>query len=155
VYISCRAKDGLQPVVFLNLKVFIEQKKSMQELEVIVNFYFDWVVENMMIPGHVENWLIVIDMKDVALTQLPISSLKGFIKSLQSNFRGRMYRLIACNSHLILRTFWNAVCSWLDQFVQQKIIICGYHDCTKNLLEYIDIDDLEVKYGGNKPNITE
>ena len=54
----------------------------MQELEVIVNYYYDWVVENMMGPGHVENWMIVIDMKDVSLTQLPISSLKGFIKSL-------------------------------------------------------------------------
>jgi hypothetical protein len=36
-----------------------------------------------MVPGHVENWMIVIDMKDVALTQLPVTSLKGFIKSLQ------------------------------------------------------------------------
>lgn len=125
-------------MIVLNIKKFISQNKTVAELEDIACFYFKWIVDNMMVPGHIEGWLVIIDMKDVGITQLPVKQLKGFIKSLQGNFRGRMFRTIAVNSHWLLRGVWNAAWSWLDPFVQQKIIICGYYDCTSNLLDYLD-----------------
>lgn len=83
----------------------------------IACYFFDWVVQNFMVSGHIESWLVIMDFKDVGITQLPVKSLKGFVKSLQSNFRGRMFRMIAINSHWVLRALWNAVWSWLDEFV--------------------------------------
>ena len=152
-YFGGRAKKGHQPVIVLNIKKFISQNKTVAELEDIACFYFKWIVDNMMVPGHIEGWLVIIDLKDVGITQLPIKQLKGFIKSLQGNFRGRMFRTIAVNSHWLLRGVWNAAWSWLDSFVQQKIIICGYYDCTSNLLNYLDEQTLEKKYGGQKPDL--
>lgn len=64
-----------------------------------------------------------------------------------------MFRLMAVNSPLLLKAAWGIVYSWLDEFVQQKIIICGTKSVAKNLLEYIDENELEVQYGGKKPNI--
>lgn len=79
-----------------------------------------------MLPGHVENWILVVDMKEVGITELPVSKLKGFLKAMQQRFRGRMYRVLAINSHWLLRAFWNMVISWMDAFIQQKIIVSGY-----------------------------
>lgn len=108
----------------------------------------------MLVRGRVESWFIIIDCKDVYISQVPITSLQGFIVSLQKNFRGRMFRLTAVNSPLLLKAGWAMVYSWLDEFVQQKLIICGSKSLKKNLLEYIDENELEKKFGGNKPDIT-
>ena len=52
--------------------------------------------------------------------------------------------MIAVNSHWLLRGFWNIVWKWLDEFIQQKIILCGYgEECVKNCLEYVDEEVLE------------
>ena len=56
----------------LDIKKFTSQNKSVEELEDIACFYFKWVVDNLMVPGHIEGWLVIIDMKDVGITQLPV-----------------------------------------------------------------------------------
>ena len=50
----------------------------------------------------------------------------------------------------MLRALWNVVWTWVDDFIKQKIIICGYNDCKKILLEYISEDVLEEQYGGKR-----
>jgi len=101
------------------------------------------VVRYLIVPGHIESWLVVIDFKNVSLTQIPVKQLKGFIKALQVNFRGRLYRMISINSHWLLRGLWNAVYSWFDEYIKKKITICGYKDATSTLLQCIREEDLE------------
>ena len=48
---------------------------------------------------------------------MPVKQLKGVVKALNHHFRGRMFRTIAVNSHWLLRTFWNIVWGWLDEFI--------------------------------------
>ena len=64
-----------------------------------------------------------------------------------------MFKMMAINSPLLLKAAWVVVYSWLDEFVQQKIVICGTKSVAKNLLEYIDENELEEQYGGKKPRI--
>ena len=80
-------------------------------------FYFDWIIKNYLLPGHVENWILIVDMAGVGITQLPVSKLKGFLKAMQVSFRGRMYRVLGINSHWLLRAFWTALMSWMDAFI--------------------------------------
>lgn len=154
LYVSGRCKRGHQPVIVINIKKFIEQKKTVTQLQEISTYFFDWVERYMLVKGHVESWFLIIDCKDVSVSQVPVTSLQGFIVSLQKNFRGRMFRLVAINSPLLLKAAWAIVYSWLDEFVQQKLIICGSKSLAKNLLEYIDDSQLEMKFGGKLPNIT-
>ena len=55
----------------------------------------------------------------------------------------------------MLRALWNVVWTWVDDFIKQKIIICGYNDCQKTLLEYISEDVLEEQYGGKIKKIVD
>lgn len=55
-----------------------------------------------------------------------------------------MFRLVLVNAPFVLKAAWNIIYNWLDEFVQQKIILCGTKSVGKNLLEYIDEKELEM-----------
>jgi hypothetical protein len=59
---------GFKPVIILNVKKFLAQKASLEELQLVGNYLFNWVIENMLVPGHIESWVVVIDFKDVGIT---------------------------------------------------------------------------------------
>ena len=146
-----RAKRGLQPIVVLNLRKFIDQSVEPEILEPMSSYFFDFVVRNYMVQGRVENWFMIIDFKGVGVTELPIRKLKTFMVGMMKKFRGRMFRCFAVDSPFLMRAVWKLVLTWVDESLQQKIIINGggYED---QLLEYIDAEELEVKYGGTKLN---
>jgi hypothetical protein len=60
---------------------------------------------------------------------------------------------MAVNSPMLMKVGWGIVYGWLDEFVQQKIVICGNKSVSKHCLEYIDETELEEQYGGKKPRI--
>ena len=80
-------------------------------------FFFDYIVQNLMCPGHVENWFILMDFKDVGVTELPVNQLKNFVAAMNRNFRGRMFRMIVANTPTVLRGAWSIIYSWLDKFI--------------------------------------
>ena len=100
------------------MKKLIKANMELSDLETIACYYFDYLINNFLLPGHVENWILIVDMKEVGITELPVSKLKGFLKAMQLRFRGRMFRVLAINSHWLLRAFWNMVISWMDAFIQ-------------------------------------
>ena len=71
----------------------------------------------MMVKGHVENWLFVLDLNNVGITQLPINQLKGILGALNRNFRGRMFRNIIINVPMVLMGTWGIIKGWSDKFV--------------------------------------
>ena len=61
IYVSGRTKRGLQPLIFLSIRKFIDQKISVEMLEVMTSYFLDFVINNYMLAGRVENWFMVID----------------------------------------------------------------------------------------------
>lgn len=49
-------------------------------------------------PGKVENWVTIIDMKGVGITEIPKTLIQKMTKPLQDLFKGRLYRLYIINS---------------------------------------------------------
>ena len=66
----------------VNVRRFIDKNVTLDEIIEASSYLFDWVVRHMMIPGRIESWLIIMDLKDVGMTQLPVKQLKGFVSSL-------------------------------------------------------------------------
>ena len=79
----------------------------------------------MLVPGHIENWIVIIDFKDVGVTEIPVKQLKSMVTALNRNFRGRMYKNVVVNTPTVLKGIWSMIFSWLDKFMQQKIIVTG------------------------------
>lgn len=110
-------------------------------------FFFDYICKNFMMDGKVENWLLIVDCGNVGVSELPIKKLKGFMSAMKQRFRSRVFRTIAIESPWLFRAVWSMFLSSLDKYIQKKIVING-PDSKNCLLEYIDISELEEKYGG-------
>jgi hypothetical protein len=142
-------------VIVFNLKRLHNISPQLEERAKCAWLFFEWVLNNMMVPGHIESWFIIMDFDGIGLTQLPVSELKGMVGSLQRNFRGRMFRNVIVNSHWLVSGLWSTVKGWLDPFVQQKILMPSSAQTKETILQYVDPGCLEVQYGGTLPTITE
>lgn len=83
-----------------------------------MKYMLQWIIENMMVPGKIESWILIQDFTDVAIYEIPGAKIKAMSAILRTYFRGRLYRMIACNSHWMLRGFWGLVWTWIDKFTQ-------------------------------------
>lgn len=70
---------------------------------------------------------------------------------MQKNYRGRLFRLFAINVHWLVRGLWKIAKNLLDEFTLSKIHIHG-NDFAEHLLQVIDENNLEQKFGGKLPN---
>jgi hypothetical protein len=82
VYVQTRCKEGHQPVVVINMMRFKALKRPHSELAQFAYFFYDEILKSMMVPGHIENWFVIIDFKGLGVTDLPINELKGFVAAL-------------------------------------------------------------------------
>lgn len=112
----------------------------------------DYVIDNCMIPGKIENFIAIIDARDVWATQIPATKIKPFIDVLKSAYRGRLYRFFSVNVGMMLRAVWKVLKAFLDESTQRLMVIHG-GSYKKDLLELIDEDKLEKKFGGKYPDM--
>ena len=82
IYCTGRTKDGFQPVIIFNLKKLHSISPQLEERAKCAWLFFEWVLNNMMVPGHIESWFIIMDFDGIGLTQLPVGELKGMVGSL-------------------------------------------------------------------------
>lgn len=59
---------GYQPVIVINVRRLINENKLVDNLQDATMYFFDWIINNMLIPGHVEQWTCIMDFKDVGIT---------------------------------------------------------------------------------------
>ena len=70
----------------------------------------------MLVPGHVEQFLVIVDLKDVGVMDIPVRKLKPFVRILAYSFKGRMFRLVSCSTNYLMRGIYKIVSYWLSDF---------------------------------------
>lgn len=140
-----------RPILILNLRRAIDTKYTDDELIRLSILTLDYCVENCMWPGKIENWLVIVDAKDVGITQIPRKKLKPMVEVIKNCYRGRLYKFIGVNVTFMLRVIWKLVKSFVDSSTQKQMEVYGT-DFKQTLLDMVDEDKLEEKYGGTLPN---
>lgn len=51
-----------KPIIVLDAKKVRDSSINVNDLVNVLGFFFNFIVENMMIEGQVENWVIIIDL---------------------------------------------------------------------------------------------
>jgi hypothetical protein len=69
-----------------------------------------------MVPGKIENWVVICDLNNVGITGIPKDLLGAMAKALSSNFRGRMFRTWAINMPWLIKALWAIVKNVIDAF---------------------------------------
>jgi len=145
---------NMRPVIIINVRRIVDSGITVERLIAVTNFFLMYVIENAMISGSIESWTCIFDLKDVGVTEIPKNRIQPLVNNMTKNFRGRLFRFYAIDVTFIVRQLWKFAHRYVDEFTNKKLLIYG-GGYQEDIKELIDPDNLEQRYGGNLPNVTE
>ena len=142
----------MRPVIIINVRRMVDSRIDADRLIALTNFFLEYTIKYAMVPGAIESWTCIFDLKDVGVTEIPKDRIQPLVRNMTKNYRGRLFRFYATDVTFIVRQLWKLAHKFVDEFTNKKLLIYGndYHD---HLKELIEPDNLEERYGGNLPNI--
>ena len=114
-------------------------------------FVCQYAVNNLLIPGQIENWIMFFNLKGTSLLSLP-EPMKLLVKELSDNFNFRLYKCYVLGMSLIMRILYKFVCTFVGQPNEEKIVILSGKD-DKHIFDDFTPDNLEKRFGGNAPDL--
>jgi hypothetical protein len=78
-----------------------------------------------MVPGRVEQWILIIDLNNTNLTQIPLSKTKSFLTAASTFFAGRAFKTYVVNAKWSIRAVFACVVAVMDDFARAKIEVCS------------------------------
>jgi hypothetical protein len=112
------------------------------------------IINNMFIPGQVENWTIIYELGGMGVTDIPMSAIKASTAKMSQNYGGRLYKMFVTNAPGTIYFTWKVVSAFLDPVTVEKIKI-SKNNTEKSMFDNIDPSQVEQKYGGKQPNRTQ
>ena len=124
-------------------------KYTFDELNQAMIFFVNYIVNYILLPGQIENWIMVCDLKSVGVGKL--GQFKSILNTL-NRFRGRVFRNYILNLGTFMRAAASGVLSILGSSSAKKIIMVenGKYEVMQ---QYIRKENLQIKYGGSAPNV--
>ena len=116
---------SFRPVVIINVRKVIKQKVDITLLERTTCFFMDLLINQAMVPGRVENFFVIMDCDGMGVTSIPKDKLKAIAGAMQSNYRGRLYKMFLVNVSALLRGLWKIGKGWMDPFTVEKMKVRG------------------------------
>ena len=134
---------------------YILQKKmdyfSDSDVVNVCLFVCQFAVNNLLIPGQIENWIMFFNLKGTSLLSLP-EPIKQLVQELSDNFNFRLYKCYVLGMSFIMRILYKFVTSFVGQPNEDKIIILdGKKD--KHLFDDFNPDNLEKRFGGRAEDL--
>ena len=122
---------------------------SFEEVSQSILFFMNYIVDYMLVPGQIENWILICDLKDVGISKLP--QFKSILSSL-SKFRCRVIKNYILHLGGFIKAAAKSILSLMGSASAKKIVVVE----KKNLeiiQEFIRKENLQQKYGGLAPNV--
>lgn len=95
------------------------------------------------------------DLKSIPflLSNSLLRSLKRIIDIDQDYYPETLKNILVINAPIYFTAIWAIVKPWLDPIVANKVQVSGSNFLSK-LLNYMDIDQIPVEYGGKRENFS-
>lgn len=138
-----------RPILVVNAQVYMKIKDNykFEDWENFIIFFMRYLINNLLIPGQVENWTMITDVRGVSLYSLP-SDFKKLMGVLSSNYRCRLFVNYIFGMSSVLDFLWKIFQMFLDETAKKKIRFI--RDGNKeDIFTYINRSQIEKKYGGN------
>lgn len=152
LYVSGRDKM-YRPLMILNVRKLIDGNYPIEAVQAASAFFCDFVVKKLLVPGRVENWVMIIDLNDVGMTSLPAKKVQAIVGLTQKHFGGRLFRQFIINMSFMMRKASSLFLNFVDEITQKKIFFHNDKTYKPDLAQLIQVECLEKKYGGRKPDI--
>ena len=60
-----------RPIIFINVERLVKTDMEIDELIKLSVYFLDYIMTKALIPSKIENWFVIIDCKNVGITQIP------------------------------------------------------------------------------------
>jgi hypothetical protein len=142
-----------RPVLILNIRKILDMKMPLDDVKNLLLYVIEWGIKNMLLPGKVEAYSVIVDLTKVGVFEIPVGMLQNMVRILQNNYRGRMYKFFLFNAPMLIKGIYTLVKPLLEKFTQEKVNVIG--SSGKEILSILPETQLEVKFGGKAPNLME
>jgi len=107
-----------RPVVIINVRQVLDLE---EDLMGVLDIVLGHAVMNAMVPGRVEQLMLIINAMDLKVWEVPIYLFKAFEEYGSAFFRRRIYQFKIINAHWTVLTAIKIVNTFLDHFQLQQL----------------------------------
>jgi hypothetical protein len=153
VYFTGR-DSALRPTIVVRPKRIPQEwykLKCIDRMIRVLIFCMEYMMFYMLLPGRIENTNVIIDLKGLGLSQIPISAIGDMMKVMSHHYIGRVFKFYVVNLSWTLNTLSVPVKAFLTDRQKQKLCIL---DDVKALAKDFAPHHLEEDLGGTRPIIT-
>lgn len=142
-----------RPCLVVRIGRMSELIKEPERCVKLVIYVLEYGIRHAMVPGRVENWVVVVDFQNaadiVSFVQLPYMCLvaKSIAMTLEYVYCGRMVWVKLLNLPSILSKFVQSV---IPSEKKKKVNVV--EDPKRGLLQFFEANQLEARYGGIQPD---
>mmetsp|Transcript_75547 Transcript_75547/g.119283 ORF Transcript_75547/g.119283 Transcript_75547/m.119283 type:complete len:456 (+) Transcript_75547:163-1530(+) len=111
-------------------------------------FCVEYFLRYMIVPGRVECFNVLVDLKDIAVTQIPVAGLKELNDKLGGHYVGRGGKFFICNMSRWLSPLVSVCKGVLSERRSQKLV---FIDNVQELRSHFALHQLEEDLGGSMP----
>ena len=141
-----------RPILIFRLVEFVKYENIYSVEEVIYAGIFlgQFIINNMLLPGHIERWVLIINLRKTTLLSLP-DHIKKLLPIMNEGFISRLHKTYVIGMNFFFRILYKIVCAFLHESTVKKIkIIDGKKD--QSMFKEIRKDNVELDMGGTAPN---
>lgn len=141
-----------RPIIICQPYILQKYEKEYSETDVVNASIFicQYMVNYMLIPGQIENWIMFINLGKTSLLRMP-DPIKKLIKALSDYFIARLYKSYIIGMNAILRLIFKFMCSFLEEVTAKKFVILEGKKDPKLFTDF-NPQNLEERFGGQAPN---
>lgn len=147
----------LRPIVVLQPKVMASYK-NLEESKFVDAFtqaqvaVFQFIVDHIFVPGKVEQWIVIVDNKDLKMSDFETKRWTAINNNCDSLYLCRANRIITINGSTALSWGWKIYKNFLNPAIVQ-ITESTTHPTTPYIEHMIHPSQLQEKHLGEQPDL--
>jgi hypothetical protein len=118
-----------RPIVVLDALKLTQTKTQDQRLIDLIILLCSYMDEFMMVEGRIENFILIIDCKDISIFNAPYAMLKSVLSTAQGLFKCRAKAVFFLNAPAAFSVLWRTLKFSLDEITASKAQIISKNTC--------------------------
>ncbi len=114
-------------------------------------FMCQYMVNYMMIPGQIENWIMIVNMDGTSILSIP-ESVKKLMNALSDYFIARLFRCYILGLNAFLRIIYKIICNFVEKSTVEKVIVLDDKN-DKRKDKDINPENIEERFGGKATDL--
>ena len=117
----CGRDHKFRPIIVLKQNLL--ENDLLDEYIAASIYGFEYIINNMFLPGQVENWIFIYDLNGMGLFDLPLDSIKKVNAIASNGYGGKLYRFYIVNAPSVVSMVWTPAKYFIDPVTVDKISI--------------------------------